>query len=245
MRTKEEYEKLNRTGFEGDEFIAKRIEELCKKHSIDLILETGSRYGWTAKRLAAFAETHSCEMNATNYQIAKQNALDVMFYHMSSPKFLETMLALNKSRNILIYLDAHGPHTTPLLEELDEIAASGVKPVIVIHDFKVPDEPKLGYDTYNNQPYTWEWIEKHLHKIYGPACIRSYNSEVEAAGAMRGVVYIEPMTEHRLSFPEVREEQDEEPTANMEQAGFDLSNETPSPEFSLPNTDKPKKHKKK
>jgi hypothetical protein len=61
----------------------------------------------------------------------------------------------------------------------------------MIHDFKVPDHPELGFDSYDGQDYEWDWIEGHVEAIYGKdGYIKSYNTD--AVGAKRGVVVIEP-----------------------------------------------------
>lgn len=176
----------NVKGFEGDIFIEAEVRDLIKKFNVDLILETGSYKGWTSKKFSEMCETHSCELMSANYSEAKANAPGVNFYQIQSPEFLKTLLASNKDRKIFCYLDAHGPHDTPLIEELEVIKTSGVKPVIAIHDFKVPDHPELGYDVYHKQEYTYEWIKPHLIDGY------EYHYNSKAEGVMRGVIYLYP-----------------------------------------------------
>lgn len=198
--TQQEYMERNAKGFEGDFILEQEIRDLVSKHKINLILETGSMVGFTAKKFSEMAETHSCEMKQSNFDQAKANAPDAKFYLMSSPDFLKQMLALNKDKTILCYLDAHGPHTTPIIEELEVIAASGLKPVIVIHDFVNPLDPSMGFDSYQGQDYTYEWLAKYFEKIYGKF---NYHYNTKAEGARRGVLYLEPITDTRIDYPEV------------------------------------------
>jgi hypothetical protein len=88
----------------------------------------------------------------------------------------------------LFYLDAHSHIETPLLDELKAIAEAEIKPIIVIHDWKIPDRPDLGYDSYNGQDYTFEWIKPSIEAIYGDEYAYYYNNQAE--GAKRGVIYI-------------------------------------------------------
>jgi len=198
--TQQEYMERNAKGFEGDSILEQEVRNLVSKHKINLILETGSMVGFTAKKFSQMAETHSCEMKESNFKQAVVNSPDTQFYLMSSPDFLRQMLALNKDKTILCYLDAHGPHTTPIIEELEVIAASGVKPVIVIHDFVNPNDKTMGFDSYQGQSYTLEWLMPYLEKIYRKV---NYYFNERAEGARRGVLFLEPQVDNRIDYPEV------------------------------------------
>src|SRR5690606_34701363 len=111
----------------------------------------------------------------------------------SSEKELPDILTYHEGGGdkILFFLDAHWQQYNPLLDELKVIAEAGLKPVIVIHDFKVPFRDDLGYDSYNGQDYDYTWIQDSLHAIYGSNFTTRYNDQ--ATGAKRGVIIIEPI----------------------------------------------------
>ena len=74
--------------------------------------------------------------------------------------------------------------------ELELIANAGLRSVIEIHDFKVPDHLELGFDTYGDIVYEWAWIKPSIEKIYGKDYRIEYNSH--ATGAKRGILYVSP-----------------------------------------------------
>jgi len=188
------YKERNAKGFESDHFIEEEIKQLCLKHNINLIFELGSQFGATANRLSQFANVIGCEIDKETFEEAEKNlASRVLLFNCSSEMLLETNLKNVKGRNLLIYIDSHTwNQPTPILKELALIAESGIKPVVVIHDFLVPNRPELGFDSYEGQDYTFEWIQPHIERIYGKDYKISYNDK--AAGAMRGVLYVEPLT---------------------------------------------------
>ncbi len=69
-----------------------------------------------------------------------------------SRQFLRENLGnLPRVKSILVYLDAHWECDLPLKEELRSIFDRQPKAVVVIDDFKVPDDPGYGWDDYG--PY--------------------------------------------------------------------------------------------
>jgi len=182
-------------GFSNDPFLRDRVQELIDKFNINLVFETGTYIGSTTKALAAMVKSvHTAEVNKGFYDEAVANLKgipNITQYNQSSPEaithFFNNVLG-DKKRNILFYLDAHWGGT-PLIDELKAIKASGTKPVIVIHDWKVPGKD-FGYDSYDGQDYVFEWIEPYIKDIYGEDFTVSYNEK--AAGSYRGVIFIEP-----------------------------------------------------
>ncbi len=192
-----EYIERNLKGFEADSFIKSEIEKLRDRFRIKTAIETGTYLGGTTKVLSTmFDEVYTCELDEENFKKANDYLRDidnVILVKQSSPKFLDDLLQiLTASSNIkLFFLDAHWSNDCPLLDELSCIAKHKLKPVIVIHDWKVPDRPDLGFDSYNGQDFTFEWIESHLELIYGRDGFK-YHYNDQAEGAKRGVIYIYP-----------------------------------------------------
>lgn len=212
--TPEQYKERNAKGFEGDHFIEQEIKALCEKHGINFIFELGAMYGATANRLSQFANVVSCEIDQNNFNEATKNASSrALILKCSSEELLEKNLPNMVNNKLLIYIDSHSwQQPTPLLKELDLIAKSGLKPVIAIHDWKVPGRPELGFDSYGGQDYTWDWILPSVEKIYGNGFTYHYNGE--ATGAMRGIVYIEPITHtimHAVDTDTIKEKKKRKP----------------------------------
>lgn len=182
--------------FNGDKYLKQSVANLLDKHSIELAIETGTYKAETTRALSYMAkEVVSIESSRKHFY----HALDVLEKRNNttlllgqSEKRLPEVLKKNKDKKILFYLDAHG-NRTPLLKELDCIADAKLThpPVIVIHDFQVPDKPHFGYDTYDGQPYTWEWVKPHIEAIY-TSHNHWYNNK--ATGKKRGVLFCSQST---------------------------------------------------
>lgn len=191
--------------FNGDEFICEEFINLRDRFQINTAIETGSATGGTTNWLAGqFEKVHSIEINAGYLKIAKERCkvhTNITFYLGDSPTILAYQL--NKIGNRTIYfLDAHWHEQCPLKSELAAIANAGLRPVIAIHDFFVPDESGLGCDSYNGQPFTFEWLKPSFDAIYNERRIDDkkvpddyeyyYNSFEKSGGAHRGIIYILP-----------------------------------------------------
>lgn len=189
--TEQQYKEQNAKGFEGDHFIGEKVKELTQAYKSSLIIETGSYMGNTTKKFSEILPTMSCEISQQYYQIALKNCngLNVSIYNNNSPKFLHEIMPSICDKSVFFWLDAHW-NGTPLIEELKELSAMKVPPVIGIHDFKVPGRPDLGFDSYNGQDYEFEWIAPYLDAIYTKGYTIEYNTQ--AVGAKRGVIYIKP-----------------------------------------------------
>jgi hypothetical protein len=186
----------NLAGFEGDFYIGEEIKKLVQKFQINTIIETGTFLGGTTKKLAELAEkVYTIEVDTENIPEAKEflkDCYNTTVIEGSSPEVVRDLLKLDHG-NLLFFLDAHSHIYTPLLDELAVIAEANIKPVITIHDWKVPNQPDLGYDSYNGQDYTFEWIQLSIEAIYGDDYAYYYNDKAE--GAKRGVIYIYSITQ--------------------------------------------------
>lgn len=183
-------------GFCNDQYINGEFYKLVQDHGIDTIVETGTYHGDTTMALYEMGkEIHTIEINQ-KYQAEAKKKLkdtDVNFHLGSSQKVLDELIPKLKG-NLMFFLDAHWGAYNPLVDELKMIAKHKIKPVIVIHDFKVPGHPELGYDEYNGQAYEWSWIEAAVKSIYGADGFDYYYNEQAHPQAhhKRGVIYITP-----------------------------------------------------
>jgi predicted O-methyltransferase YrrM len=178
---------------------AEAFKKIIEDHKISWVIETGTYYGATTKHLTAWTEkVDTIEVVKKNFDKATETLKgiqNVNIHFGNSSEILDTLFASYNKKgrrpNLLCFLDAHWQEYNPLLDELSVIAKWKWKPIIAIHDFKVPDHPELGYDTYKDIVYEWEWIKQRIENIYGEdGYTLEYNSEAE--GAKRGVVFIFP-----------------------------------------------------
>jgi hypothetical protein len=171
--------------FEGDTFIPVEILKLKKRFGIKGVLETGSQYGSTLKWFTKnFLSAWGCEPNDTFYRIAISK--DLVVHNVNSIDFLKVTKPTNHD---LVFIDSHWHDTPcPLKDELTLIASFKTTPVIVIHDFKVPNKD-FGYDTYDYE-LKFEEIEIYLKAIYPSGFDYHYNTETN--GANRGCIFIYP-----------------------------------------------------
>ena len=181
---------LNQDTFAQQEFI-----NLKNKFGLKYAIETGTCLGYTTEFLSkTFNVVRTIEISTKFLGIAKENRLNkyknCKMYLGDSSKLLNLLLD-GLSNKTLIFLDAHWGNHCPLKEELKHIANSGIKPVIAIHDFYVPDRPELGYDSINGQPFTFEWLKEDIDNIYGADNYHHYYND-KSMGAKRGIIYILP-----------------------------------------------------
>lgn len=196
--TKQEYLMQNLAGFENDIFAKAKFRELIKDKKVEVFIETGTYLGSTTKHLAQWCEqVFTIEINPINFAKAEEALKDIHNISMnlgSSEKILEILLSDGKFDNkVTAYLlDAHWMEYNPLIDELNVMVKYNQKPAfIAIHDFKVPNHPELGYDSYRGQDYDLDWIKESIDKIYGEdGYTVEYNSE--ATGARRGIIYLQP-----------------------------------------------------
>lgn len=203
MTTEEKYKHINLMPFQweafnGDSVLEYELQKLRNKHSIQAVLELGTCLGSTTIWLAEhFEHVITSEINhefatIANERFTERNLDNITLYAEDSRSALPVMLPTDAP--VLIFIDSHWGPSNPLLQELDIIAQIGNKNVVLaIHDFKVPGHPELGWDEYKeeNIVYEWSWIESRIDKIYGKGNYNFYYN-IEAVGAKRGVVFIEP-----------------------------------------------------
>jgi hypothetical protein len=186
----------NSNYFNGDIFLAKKFLEIINREKIVNVVETGTYLGDTTKFFGENAcSVYTVERDGEYFRSSQaRNDLgqNIKFYLGNSWEVLDNEIIPQIKGQTVFYLDAHWGQPCPTVLELGIIAKHGLKPVIVIHDFKVPNQPGLGWDSYPDFEYKIENIEPYLEKIYGREAYRyEYNSE--SSGAKRGVIFIYPI----------------------------------------------------
>jgi len=131
------------------------FRDIIRSFDFDAIVETGTYRGSTTEFLAAESKlsVYTVEFIARNYGFAKARFILNRSIHLQcgdSRVFL-TKLVKNrklKGASLFFYLDAHWEDDLPLLEEIMVISSGWKRAVIMVDDFKVPDDPGYGYDDY-------------------------------------------------------------------------------------------------
>lgn len=156
----------------SDKFLFDEILRLKNKYNCTTFIETGTWIGLNADIASKhFNNVISFEVNDSFYQQALQNNVNnknVKLIFGNSGEILKDYIDCEK--NIIFFLDAHWGEYWPLLDELETIANLKLKPVILIHDFYVPDADggaKFSYDKYKDQPLDLSYVKHKIEKIFG------------------------------------------------------------------------------
>lgn len=186
-------------GFHGDDFlidVTNFVLGSCKN-----FIETGSEEATTLSFVAKghpAINCYSCEADPKIYAHAKiQTAQfsNVDLRHEHSPNFLFNLA--KEFPQILhertcFWLDAHGyGFQWPLREEIKFILGNFSHCYIFIDDFKVPGEPQFGYDVYENQECSLEYISDELSKFSTRIFFPKYSKVTSEYHPLRGWVLIE------------------------------------------------------
>ncbi len=185
--------------FNQDSYVAAEVLKLKEKFKCTIFCETGTCLGSTSTWAASkFKNVITFEIHKPFFDIASQRkeilGIENIEQHcINSVDGLKLVLPKLKDKNILFFLDAHFQNYAPLLDELKTIKENNLKPVIVVHDTLVPNEPALGYDTWNGITISYETMKPYLDDIYGENNYSyHYNSDKESTEIKRGVIYIYP-----------------------------------------------------
>lgn len=185
--------------FNGDNYVCREFLNLKEKYKINVAVETGScLYSSTSWFADNFDRVYTVEINQefARHGVHKvSHKSNVHVFIADSVNWLASVLPnhIKPEDQCIYFLDAHWGDHCPLIDEILNLSCISQKPpVIVIHDFYTGDE-SLGYDTYKNQPFTWDWIKSSvdvLEQKFGVKYSHYFNTESE--GARRGLVYIVP-----------------------------------------------------
>jgi hypothetical protein len=133
------------------------FEELKRRCSFDAVVETGTYRGEsTVFFAAAGCPVYSSEVNPRYLgyaQVRLWSRFNVHFCLGDSRQFLRRLIqdsTVPKDR-VFFYLDAHWHDDLPLQEEVDLIFRHWTRPVVMIDDFKVPDDSGYQFDDYGGE----------------------------------------------------------------------------------------------
>lgn len=187
--------------FNGDTFVELEFLKLKSLFAIERVIETGTCLGgstvWFSQHFDFVA---TIESNENYLEIAVERcAYDSGHQHPiyfrlgdSAQCLGEVIKQMSADDHTIFFLDAHWGENWPVLKELKLIELAGIRPVIIIHDFKVPGKD-FQFDSFHGQPLDISYIKPALDLIYqgGKGYGYHYNSYV--TGARVGVIFIYPI----------------------------------------------------
>lgn len=179
----------------SDKFACAEFLKLKEKFNVKKILELGSCVFGSTKWFAEnFEEVVTVEINDVFRNIGLRRAEglnNITSLLGDSVSMLPTMLGMCDDRTIC-FIDSHWM-TLPLIDELKLIKESGLIPCIVVHDCLVPNEPNLGYDSYEGVDISYATMKPYLDSIYGEdGYDYHYNTDAESTIVKRGLIYVYP-----------------------------------------------------
>jgi hypothetical protein len=144
-------------GFNGQKIRKSIYKFLLDTFRFEAILETGTFTGNTTGYMARTSglPVLTCESNSILAALARKrpSAISNAKCHvMDSRGFLKSMSETDiRNKRVFIYLDAHVHEDLPLKEEIEIICRTWQEFVIMIDDFRVPDDAGYGYDSYGKK----------------------------------------------------------------------------------------------
>jgi len=154
------YVHASEVGFNGVQGRKKIFVDLLNEGEIKHIVETGTYLGDTSAYMATTSgvPVSTCEQNKKLYSLAKLRLKDmplVTLFNLDSRVFLKNLSQDKKftESECFFYLDAHWGKDLPLKEEISIIASCWDKFIIMIDDFKVPDDNGYIHDSYGTLKY--------------------------------------------------------------------------------------------
>lgn len=141
--------------FNGQIFRQNIFKDLIKAFPLNAIVETGTFRGVTTKFMAAESalSVYTVEAVPRFFHYAKQNlqkSKKTQVFLGDSRQFIE-QLSQDKiipKQNVFFYLDAHWNDDLPLFKEIELIDKTWSNTIVMIDDFKVPDDIGYQYDNY-------------------------------------------------------------------------------------------------
>lgn len=182
--------------FNAQTFRQQIFLELIRNINFSAIVETGTYRGTTAAYMHEFSQlpVYTVELSPEFYGYAKTRFRlhkKISLSHADSRAFLRRLSADADliGKQIFFYLDAHWGEELPLLEEIEIIFRNWRKAVIMIDDFKVPDDKGYSYDDFGpGKALTLDYLSP-LNQLGFATFFPSKRADLET-GKKRGCVVI-------------------------------------------------------
>ena len=174
-----------------DIYLKDKIKDIIAEYGITTIVETGTFEGKSTVEFAQLVpKVYGIELSdkfikETTNRLKKNNIHNVTLVKANSPEGLRQLMPDLDVDKTLFFLDAHWNTYWPILDEIETIEKN--KGVILIHDFKVPNNNELGFDSYKNQPLDYDFVKNALDS-WCPTHRIEYNTK--AYYEVRGVAFV-------------------------------------------------------
>lgn len=194
-------------GFNGQVHRQRIFTSLMSDIAFDAIVETGTFRGVTTEymRQRFHGPIFTVEQHPRYFGFSRARLFlkkRIHLFLMDSVKFLREVLPskLPPDRIVFFYLDAHWETHLPLREELEIIFKNHPKSVVMIDDFKVPDDHGYRFDDYGPgksiDPDYVKQADLPAYAMFFPSA-----ASKEETGSKRGcaVICVDPALLDRLS----------------------------------------------
>jgi hypothetical protein len=180
--------------FNGQKLRVGIFRELHRTYRFATLFETGSYRGSTTEFLAAEtgAMVRTVELEPWSYGFCRARFLwhPRIRVELGDSRKILKHLVCGGSGPSFFYLDAHWGEDLPLSEEIDQIFRRWNDAVIMIDDFRVPDDAHYGFDHYGTDKelaldYVLPAVRRFQARVYFPAA-----PGLEESGARRGCVVL-------------------------------------------------------
>ncbi len=176
--------------FNGQEGRRGLFRNLTQTIAFDAVIETGTFFGDTAGYMHEMTRlpVYTCEVNPHFYLVSKKRleAFPEIRVRLSdSRQFLNSLpREVGSDATVFCYLDAHWYEDLPLCGEIEIIARTWSRFVIMIDDFQVPDDSGYIYDDYGKgKNLTLGTISKQIRlhhlDIYFPSLPSSEETSIK------------------------------------------------------------------
>lgn len=178
--------------FNGNVLRSKIVQGLVAQAKCDYFIETGTSHAATAIAANKFLNIPvlSCEINPRDYFISKIVTFgikNIHLYNLDSIIFLQEVIEKFDSHKIIpfFYLDAHegeiDKDSLPLVEEISIILKKVEQFVVLIDDFRVPDNDDFKWGRYGKIDVDLKLIKEILLEAEIENCyFPNYKTEEES-----------------------------------------------------------------
>ena len=183
------------TGFHGDKHLIDLIDYLVSLQASTFI-ETGTNVSSTLHYFASKnlnMPCYSCEPDTKAFSIAKEHTKsqkNVNLYNQTSQEFIQTLEEEHPEvfeGKPIFWLDAHGyGFEWPIEEEIKFVSSKFEKCYVLIDDFKVPHLDVFGYDVYQDQVCSYDYIKKYFSHHNYQLIYPNYTEKTSKHHPLRG-----------------------------------------------------------
>ena len=156
----------------------------------DAVFETGTFMAFTTRWFArAGLPTYTVEIHPGYGQLAAWTLRDagtVTLVRGDSAEAMQRLGELASASRPLAYLDAHWEERVPLQDEVDALFSQWSDAAAVVDDFRVPQDPGYGYDTYGGVPLALEELRLPPDAVFAYPAVPA----TQETGARRGTIYL-------------------------------------------------------